>query len=438
MRKNMIPSSFNSIDDFIDEWLTDRQISKKYQHLAFIILENNDIPWSWYKEKMLQLLSWNMQGGVTGAGSGHPMYFCKGDILETLTQAKNDGRTHAMVCQIGMVLCGFADQITVKTPIQNFYEFSKSDKFMRAHILAHPNKPAKIHLQHFEINLNKWAGENILQFGSDYKRSADNIHDDYTPHWIDVSYLPRINNFLPKQREQKWFTYPHRDYEEQEEVFYNYIKTGKRSYQGSSNVIISALYEKRRKRFYYENNEPLHAPDKKYDVIFAPTAGFTAEFLYDKCGHDNTEVVVYDYDQLFLDIRKKILNMGLVGNDLQLYMKHLQQSHDPIYLFSTNRTPNQYESINYNEKNINDFDVLREKLANEDVKFILCNLLEDNLSWIGNKAKGKSVLFYSSNIFKYYIVNMNYDYKHIKERYNHLIEQLKSSDSFDYIGVSYK
>ena len=43
MRKNMVLSSFNSIDDFIDEWLTDRRISKKYQHLAFIILENNDI-----------------------------------------------------------------------------------------------------------------------------------------------------------------------------------------------------------------------------------------------------------------------------------------------------------------------------------------------------------------------------------------------------------
>ena len=128
MRKNMVKSNFDSIDDFITEWFTDRHIYQKHEHLAFIILENHDIPWTWYKEKMLQLLPWNMQGGVTGAGSGHPMYFCKGDILETLTQAKNDGRTHAMVCQIGMVLCGFADQVEVKTPVQNFYEFSKSAK----------------------------------------------------------------------------------------------------------------------------------------------------------------------------------------------------------------------------------------------------------------------------------------------------------------------
>tara|TARA_B000000609_G_scaffold158113_1_gene154590 strand:+ start:5658 stop:6974 length:1317 start_codon:yes stop_codon:yes gene_type:complete len=438
MRKNMVKSNFDSIDDFITEWFTDRHIYQKHEHLAFIILENHDIPWTWYKEKMLQLLSWNMQGGVTGAGSGHPMYFCKGDILETLTQAKNDGRTHAMVCQIGMVLCGFADQVEVKTPVQNFYEFSKSNEFMRAHILAHPEKPAKIHLQHFEINLNKWNGKNILQLGSDYKRSEKNIHDDYTPYWIEVPNQPRINNFLPKQREQKWFTYPHRDYEEQEQFFYDYIQTGKRSYQGSSDVIISALYEKRRKRFYYENNEPLKAPNKKYDLIFAPTSGFIAEFLYDKCGHDSTEIIIYDYDQLFLDVRRKILSMGLVGNDLQLYMKHLQKSHDPIYLFSTNRTPNQYESIDYNEKNIDNFEMLREKLADGDVKFMPCNLLEDDLSWIGNRSKDKSVLFYSSNIFKYYIVNMNYDYKCIKKRYNYLMKQLEFSDMFDHIGAGYK
>lgn len=434
----MVPSSFNSIDDFIADWLADRQLFKKYEHLAFIILENNDIPWSWYKEKMLQLLSWNMQGGVTGAGSGHHVYFCKGDILETLEQAKTDGRTHAMVCQIGMILCGFADQVTVKTPVQNFYEFSESDEFMRAHILAHPEKSAKIHLQHFEINLNKWNGENIIDLGSDYKRAEENIHDNYTPYWIEVPNLPRINNFLPEQRKQKWFTYPHRDYEEQEQIFYDYIKTGKRSYQGSSDIIINAVYEQRRKRFYHENNEPLRAPDKKYDLIFAPTAGFIAEFLYDKCGHADTEVIIYDYDELFLDVRKKILNMGLVGDDLLIYMKYLHRMYSPPYLFSANRTPNQLESIDYNEKNLKDFEILRDNLAGAKIEYVLCNLLESDLSWIGNKSKGKSVILYSSNIFKYYLVNMNYDYKHIKERYNELMKQLELSDSFDFIGSPVK
>ena len=434
-------SNFESINEFIDEFFDDKIIRKKYEHLAFIILENHNIPWTWYKEKMLQLLLWNMQGGVTGAGSGHPMYFCDGDIHETLKQVKKEGKTHAMVCQIGMVLCGTGDQVTAKTPIQNFYEFSESDQFMRAHILAWPGYPSKIHMQHFEINLTKWNGKSVTHFGDSYTRSEDNIHDDYTPLWIDTEHHPRIHNFTPEQRQQKWFTYPHRDYEKHEQKLYNYIQTGERKLEGqhsSSEVIIKGLYEKRRKRFYYENNEPLRAPNRKYDLIFAPTSGYIAEFLYDRCSHKDTEVIIYDYDQLFLDTREKIISMGLTGKDLEMYMKHLKNTNDDIYLFSTSRTPNQIRSIEYNKENITNTEELRDNLAAHNPEFVLCNLLEDDLSWIGEKAKNKSVHFYASNIFKYYVVALNYDYEQIKSQYNHLISQLEKSNHYVFWGTSYK
>ena len=434
-------SNFKTANHFINEFFTGREISKKYGHLAFIILENHNIPWTWYKEKMLQLLLWNMQGGVTGAGSGHPMYFCDGDIHETLKQVKEDGRTHAMVCQIGMILCGFANQTVTKTPVQNFYEFTKSNEFMRAHILAVPHKPAKIHLQHFEINLEMWNGKTILEFGSNYTRSEENIHDDYTPLWIDTNDHPRIYNFTPDQRSQKWFTYPHRDYEIEEQKLYNYIKNGERQPAGkysSSEVIIKGLYEKKlRKRFYYENNEPLKAPDEKYDLIFAPTAGFTAEFLYDRCAHENTKVIIYDYDNMFLEVKKRILQMVLVGEDLQRYMIHLQQKHDD-FNFWLGRTPNQYDSISYNENNISDWEIIRENLDIHNPEFVLCNLLEDDLTWIGEKVKNKSALFYASNIFKYFAVNMNYDYTKIKSRYNYLISQLEKSNHYIFSGTKIK
>ena len=122
----MVQSNYLTANDLFNTLLFNRPVKESLKHLAFIILENDKIPWTWYKEKMASYLYWNMQGGVTGAGSGHNIYFCK-DLDTALEQAKLNGHTHAMVCTIGMVLSGFGNQTTVKTPIQNFYEFSESD-----------------------------------------------------------------------------------------------------------------------------------------------------------------------------------------------------------------------------------------------------------------------------------------------------------------------
>jgi len=436
----MVKSNYESIDHFLDDCLSERHIAKKTSNLAFVIVENDKIPWTWFKEKLLQLLIWNMQGGVTGAGSGHQIYFSR-NIHDTLHELKNDGKTHAMVCQIGMLLCGFGDQINEKIPIQNFYEFVKSEKYMRAHILARPDAHATIHPQHFEINLTIWNGEDIGKLGVNYERSNENIHDDYTPLWIKVPDRPLINNFNPEQRKLKWFLYPHRNYEEQEKVFYDYVKHGKRKHQeknASSEVIISNYYERRKKTYYSENNEPLKHPDKKYDVIICPASGTLAEFLYHYCSKENTKIIIYDYDELFLDIKKNILDMGLVGDDVKRYMKYLQQKNGSEYIFKTNRTPNQYESIEYNQNMLKDIENMQDALVEADLEFKVCNLLESDLSWIGNISKGKSVLFYASNIFSYYIVNMNYDFNYIKNKYLNLINELKQSKSYDFAGRSYK
>ena len=437
----MVQSNYNTIDDFIAHVFSNGKHFSKYNHLAFIILENHEIPWSWYKEKLTQLLCWNMQGGVTGAGSGHLLYFCKGDIHETLRKVKDEGKTHAMVCQVGMVLSGFANQVTEKTPIQNFYEFVESDQFMRAHILARSDKPARIHQQHFEINLTKWDGQDIVKFGTDYVRSKENIHDDYTPYWIEVPNLPRIDNFTPDQRTHKWFTYPHRNYEEEEQKFYDYVKHDKKTSGESSRVLINNIYDKRRKKFYYENNEKITVPEGKYDVIIAPSSGYIAEILNKKCGHENTEIIIYDYDESFLETKKKIIAMGLVGDDLFNYMKHLQTQKDPLYheyMFKGSRMPNQQFAVDYNERVHPNPEEIRESLATANVKYKQCNLLEDNFQWIEDEVKNKSVLFYASNIFSYYMVSLFYDYSEIYSQYERLREKLKLSNKFFLVENSFK
>ena len=443
MKEIMVKSNFKSADELFDLLLTDRIINQKKKHLAFVILENNKIPWSWYSEKMSQYLYWNMQGGVTGAGSGHNLFYRK-DLHSTLIELKEKGFTHAMFCRIGMLISGFADQVKIKTPIQNFYEFSETDEYMRAHILAKPGMPATIHTQHFEINLTKWTGKSITELGDDYIRSPENIHDDYTPLWIETSMHPKINNFTHEQRQEKWFLYPHRDYEKHESIFYNYLSN--KDYKSetgynSSNIFINQ-FQRKRKRFYYENNEALPTNlNKKYDVIITPTSGVISEVFYDLYGHENTKVIIYDYDQIFLDIKQKIIEYGFVGKDLIHYMNTLASKYDrDEYIFLASRTPNQFEAIAKNDKLLENNNGLRmlDNLSQADYEMKLCNMLEDNFNWLDSIIKDKSVLCYTSNIFKYYAVWMHYDLNVIKSQYELLVDKLSLSKDYELYGRSWK
>ena len=49
---------------------------------------------------------------------------------------------------------------------------------------------------------------------------------------------------------------------------------------------------------------------QKYDVIVCPTSGILAEYLYDAIGHKDTKVLIYDYDQVLLNTKKRIIDMG--------------------------------------------------------------------------------------------------------------------------------
>ena len=273
MKINMVPSNFESIDDLLQDLITNKNVATKYKDFAFIILENNKLPWTWLKEKLVQLLFWNIQGGVTGAGRGHAVYYAK-ELHEGLHAAKAKGHKYAMVCQIGMVLSGFGNQKEVKTPVQNFYEFCQSGQFMRAHILAVPDKEATIHTQHLEIDLTQWNGQNLKKLGGNYIRGYENIHDDYTPLWIEVQGLPKINNFTVAQRAQKWYTYPDRDYDKHEQILYDYIKNQiehpLEGYHSTSSIIIREILTRKKKRFYFENNEQLSLREVPWEcsVVF--------------------------------------------------------------------------------------------------------------------------------------------------------------------------
>lgn len=443
MKISMVPSNYKTIDEFANILLKNKKVFKRYRHLSFIILDNEKIPWSWYKEKMFQLLYWNMQGGITGASRGHPLYFEK-DLHEGLRKAKDKGHTHAMVCKIGMILSGLnCDQKTIKTPIQNFYEFTESDQFMRAHILAKPKeKNATIHTQHLEINLKKWKGEELVKLGNSYIRSYKNIHDDYTPLWIDIPFLPRIYNFTKEQRLQKRFTYPHKDYENQEKIVYNFLKNNRenninnrcgnfRMLQDnltSSNVMINYLKQWFVNVYYFVNNEQLpFRLTNKYDLIVCSAAGIFAEYLLYFAGHKNTKIVIYDYKQEFLKLKQKIIDIGLVGDDLIRFAKN---EGDIANL------PNNNYAVKYNENLVTNKKILelQDNLLEHDCEYVEADLLTTDFAWLEKNVKNKKVLFHASNIFMFGAVWASHDYHVIENQYRKLAETLKKSKSFKFIG----
>ena len=60
----MVKSQYNTYDDFTKELSKLNKFNRlnKYSDKAYIILSNPKIPWSWYSEKLTQLLYWNLSG----------------------------------------------------------------------------------------------------------------------------------------------------------------------------------------------------------------------------------------------------------------------------------------------------------------------------------------------------------------------------------------
>ena len=441
----MEQSSFNTYADYAAELLKNNERGRRVrdEHMAFIILENDKLPWSWYKEKMTQNLYWNMQGGVTGAGSGHTVYFEK-DLHVALRNAKEAGHTHAMLCQVGMLFTALgSDQIKNKSPVQNFYDFTESGEFMRSHLICHPGKPATIHAQHVEINLTMWNGDSIVKLGESFERSEENIHDDYTPLWLDTPNHPRMLNFTNAQRKYKRYLYAHRNFEKNAALVYDFIKNGIDNIlsNGESASYIKDFFTVYRSRYYFENNEVLLQPDgKKYDVIYSPAAGLFAEYLYDQFGHKDTKTIIYDYNPEFLKLKKNILDYGFVGDEVIDYADHLIKEGNTEIGLKCFRTPNMLPAMDKNSELLPDDArrALQDNFVGTDHEYVAWDLINGDANHIIDNIEDKSVLFFASNIYQYVAVWMYCDYADIRDQYIQLHNTLNEhAASYSFYGKTY-
>jgi len=413
----------NNFDEFVSLWKEEtKSIKIKKSNMLFLVVYPDKLKWDFGIEKQTQTTTLMMSGGDTGAGTGHDIRFCyRSEVHNLLLECMH---THAMIVSVGMVfdMVSFGGDKRV-TAITDFYDFVKSGKFCKAHIMAKSGQQVFFHHQHMNLNLTIWKDIDAPDMSKRYdliKRSDDNFHDDYTPSWADVEGMPTVINFTNAERARKSFSY--------------YRNTQTEYWKDLDNVDMNDYYFSRfmtriRKQFYIENTERIgELPTEKFDIIFSTTAGYRAALLADQLEFDG-EVVLFDYCQENLDIKQMIIEMNMSLPEINSYGKMID--HDMVLPDSIAKRV---------VKSMGSFENLRqleEKMERDyDIEYWLMDLISPNYDRILEKIQGKTVFFDATNIFCYHMSHAYYTLDELVNSYKKLRDVLTSSNGTFYRGTS--
>ena len=424
----------NNFDEFVSLWEKETKnikIKKDFKHMLFLIVYPDKLKWDFGIEKQTQTTTFMVTGGDTGASTGHDVRFCyRSEVHDVLLKCDH---THVMIVSVGMVfdmVSGGPEKRV--TPITDFYDFVKSDKFCKAHIMAKPGQQVFFHHQHMNLNLTIWKDIGAPDMSKRYdliKRSDDNFHDDYTPSWADVEEMPTIINFTRSERARKSFSY--------------YRNTQTEYWKDLDNVDLNDYYFSRfmtriRKQFYIDNTESLKKlPEEKFDLIITTTAGYRAAVLFDKLEFDG-EIVLYDYCQENLDIKQMIIEMNMSLEEINLYSKtvnHFMVSPDiQAKEHMDDRAAMATETVYMGS--FEDLRKLEEKMYNScDIEYWLMNLISPNYDRLLEKIQGKTVFFDATNIFSYHMSHAYYTLDELVSSYKKLHGVLKLSNKTYFRGT---
>jgi hypothetical protein len=352
-----------------------------------VIINYPKIKWDSWAEYMATLTWFSGIPLQSGGSKGQNVIFAE-TIDEGLALA--DKYDFAMISYIGSFYYNTHDE-NVHTL---FEKFCYSGHPVRGHLLFHPDKEyGRLHPQTIFLDLTFWRYIGRPSFGKytgkviNYHRSVSNVHDDYTPHWVgpgaeythvtDCEQAEFISAILErhktilnfdKERSTKFFCYPERGYSQALEAERN----------RDSNIV------------YTRNNEKIQniKTSRKYDVIYAPAAGQIAEFLYDRFGHENTELVIFDYNEDSLKWKRMIYSMARSPEDLKSIEDHFRKK-DCIVDDCSYKTTNNNEVFN-DEQWIS----VLQKVKPTIIKY---DLLEGPFDVDPDKTN----LVYLSNVFSY-------------------------------------
>jgi len=417
-------------EHFIGMWKEQTKgvkIRKDFKHILFPVVCPDKLEWDFSIEKQCQTTTILVSGGPTGASTGHDVQFCYrsevNDFLETCEHS------HAMIVSVGMVFdtVGWTFDLSAKwrkdstnqvTPITDFFDFVESKELVKGHIMARPGELSFFHYQHINLNVNMWKTLGCPDVYGRYKiieRSNNNYHDDYTPHWAKLETWGKVQNFTHQERERKAFSY----YREQNWSDFS-----------GDDYYFSRFKTRINEAFYIFNTEGLKKiPEGKFDLLFSPTAGYSAEVYANELDLDGT-VVLYDYTQNNLDTKQTIVDMNMTVEEIYMYKKSTG-------LNMVDNTGNKPASIRSHSMGTHDkLRTLQLKMNDEkDVQYWLMNLIEPDYSKLLNTIRGRNVFFDTSNIFSYHISHARYTLAELVESYERLHEILSYTETCWFQGT---
>jgi len=438
-----------NFEDAKNLWLehTDKIKTKKgFEHLIFIVVYPNKkaapyvtLQWDFAAEKQLQTTLLQTSGGLTGAGTGHDQRICYltelNDVLDTC-----DNYTHAMIVSVGMVF----DMVCRTTAIQRFYDWTKTGEFCRGHIIARPNEKAFLHHQHIELNLQKWrklSKPNIRQKWDIFIRADDNFHDDYTPSWMTPHKLPTITNFPVEERRHKSWAYGHMDERRKMQnknwELISSKKMGWRDEIDMSDPYFQILFTRMYEVFYAENTESLgRLPDKPFDLIMTPTAGYSGEVFAEKLDFDG-EIVFYDYCSENIEIKQVIVDMNMSMDEILLYARNSNQI---IAVNNHTSNKNHRDALHERTKSFGTHEelrILQDKMYEKyDIDYWLMDIIKPDYEKLIKHIKNKKVFFDISNIYGYHVSHACYTLDELIDSFNRLIDTLETYTEYYYLKGS--
>ena len=406
-------------EHFVNMWkkqTKDVKIRKEFSHLLFLVVCPNKIVWDFSVEKQCQTTTFMVSGGPTGASTGHDVQFCyRKEVNKFL---KNCSHTHAMIVSIGMVfdMVDTSGSETPTTSITDFYSFAESKEYIKGHIIAKKGQSAYLHHQHINLNVDMWKTLGcppLDEKWDKYERSDNNYHDDYTPFWLTPKDRPKIQNFTHEERRRKGFSY-YRDYNEA----WMYIEDVE-DFVEKDDFYFSRFLTRIQESFYMFNTESLaKVPEGKFDLIFSPTAGYSAEAYVDKLNFQG-EVIFYDYVQQNIDLKRTIVEMNMSKEELYIFRGYTDKNlvDNTGNLAATQRTSSMgtHEELKEMQARMRD---------EQEVDYWLMNIIEPDYTRLLNKIRGRNVFFDTSNIFSYHMSHAYYTLADLTDSYERLHEIL--------------
>tara|TARA_B110000495_G_scaffold76040_1_gene65193 strand:+ start:347 stop:1846 length:1500 start_codon:yes stop_codon:yes gene_type:complete len=305
-------------------------------------------------------------------------------VKDILDEAVQKGKKYCMIACQGLLL--FRGQSLIVQSLE--YAKKNPNFFVIAHVMDKKgqhhfttNAYPGLHRQYLFVNLDTWNNLGKPPFDEigffwdrkqnlkNYKLSAETIHSNYTPawiesakgstkhvitsdgsNWIDIACKKniRIDNLDNDMRACKVFLYPYSDTEKLESVWYNKQSStvDKLTNQSQRGWIRKLAYQEEieKDRVYAFNTETLSGEGvrttKPIDALFSAAAGFKPLAILNANGfHEGTQIHYFDWCEASLNYKKHLLETW-DGYDLHEWLLE----HDLEYNFSSAYRGN-YESF---------------------------------------------------------------------------------------------